>query len=49
MTCDGSSEKEIIQLKSVLLPHHTEHQVKQKTTVKIYLLCRVKYCLQYIR
>ena len=34
-------------MKSFLLPLQTKHQVKQKTIVKIHLLCRVKYCLQY--
>ena len=50
MACDGSGEKDItVALKSFLLPHQTKHQVKQKTIMKIHLLYRVKYYLQYTR
>ena len=45
MACDESSEKDII----VAFEKLSKHQVKQKAIVKIHLLCRVKYYLQYIR
>ena len=50
MACDGSSEKDIsvaFEKPSITSSNQTSSQ--QKTIVKIHLLCRVKYYLQYIK
>ena len=50
MACDGNNEKDIsVAFEKLSVTSSTKHQIKQKTIVKMHLLCRVKYYLQYIK
>ena len=50
MACDGSSEKDIsVAFEKLSVTSSNQTSSQQKTIVKIHLLCRVKYYLQYIK